>query len=178
MIPRPKSYALLVGALLVAAGLTSAQASSTIITFSVNLATNIANGTFIPGTDTVAARGSFNGFGTLNLVLDGTTASIYTNTVDDTTDPNPGKLEYKFWISQGNNWESPAHGGNNRNAHLPATSGASLVLPTAFFSDAGTTVTNLVKFHQHGPANQFGGFHAWNELGLRPGHHEWLWNSR
>ena len=141
-----KSYALLIGALLGTAGILTAQASSTIITFRVDMATNIANSTFIPGTDTVSARGTFNGYGQLNLVLNGTTASIYTNTVDDTTDANGGKLEYKFYNSNGSTWESPAHGGNNRNAHLPSTSGASLVLPTVFFSDAGTAVTNLVKF--------------------------------
>jgi hypothetical protein len=147
---KSQTYALLIGALLGTAGIVTAQASSTIITFSVDMATNIANSTFIPGTDTVAARGSFNGFGTLNLVLDGTTASVYTNTVNDTTDANGGKLEYKFYDSNGavpsGGWENPAHGGNNRNAHLPSTSGASLVLPTAFFSDAGAPVTNLVSF--------------------------------
>jgi len=144
MIKHPKSCALLVGALLVMAGISSVQASSTIVTFSVDMATNIFNGTFIPGTDHVSARGTFNGYGELVLVQNGA-SSIYTNTVNDTTDANGGKMEYKFYSSNGSTWENPATG-KNRGAHLPSTSGASLVLPTAFFSDAGTPVANDVKF--------------------------------
>ena len=143
-------YILLTGLLLGAAGIMTAQAaSSTIVTFSVDMATNISAGTFIPGTDTVAARGTFNGYGQLPLVRQGST-TIYTNTVNDTTDANGGVLQYKFWDSNagvGNTgWESPADGGKNRAAQLPSTVGASLVLPTPYFSDNGAPVTSAVTF--------------------------------
>ena len=136
---------LLGGAFLCAASMMTAQASSSILTFSVDMATNIANSTFIPGTSLVSARGSFNGYAQLNLVQVGA-SSVYTNTVDDTTDANGGKLEYKFFNSNGSVWETTVHGDHNRVAHLPATSGASLVLPTVYFADAGAPVTNSVTF--------------------------------
>ena len=144
MILKPKSHALLIGAFFGAASLISAQAASSIVTFSVDMSVQIANATFTPGTDTVSARGTFNGYGQLNLAQLGAT-SVYTNTVNDTTDANGGKLEYKFFNSNGSVWESPATG-NNRCALLPTNNGASLVLSTAFFSDAGTPVANDVKF--------------------------------
>lgn len=96
MILKPKNYGLLAGVILGAASLMTAQAASSIVTFSVNMATNIALGTFIPGTDTVYARGTFNGYGlTLPLAQEGAT-TVFTNTVNNTTDANGGKMEYKF----------------------------------------------------------------------------------
>jgi hypothetical protein len=113
------------------------------------MSTNVLLGTFVPGTDTVSARGTFNGYGTLNLVQDASQLPeyIYTNTVNDTTDTNGGELQYKFYDSNvsSTGWENPATG-QNRAALLPLTSGASLVLPTAFFSDAGAPVANVVNF--------------------------------
>jgi hypothetical protein len=139
----PSSF--LIAALFCAAGLMTAHAAnSTFVTFSVDMATNIANGTFVPGTDQVVARGSFNGFGQLPLVQQGT-STIYTNTVEDTADANGGKLEYKFNIN-GSTWENPATG-QNRAVLLSATSGASLALPTPFFNDAGAPATNNVTFN-------------------------------
>src|SRR6185369_2822965 len=70
--------------------------------------------------------------------------TIYTNTINDTTDANGGKLEYKFVIN-GSNWENPASG-QNRTALLPTTSGASIVLPTPFFADAGAAVNVNIRF--------------------------------
>jgi hypothetical protein len=131
------------GLMLCAAGAISVQASSTLVTFSVDMAASIAGSTFTPGTDTVEAHGTFNGWGALTLVQAGT-STVYTNTANDTSDPNGGKVQYKFVID-GSNWENPATG-QNRAALLPATSGASLVLPTAFFGDAGTPVANDVVF--------------------------------
>jgi len=59
-------------------------------------------------------------------------------------------IQYKFWNSDAatpnGGWESPGDGGNNRAANLPSSSGATLVLPTAFFSDAGVPVTYTVGF--------------------------------
>jgi len=100
-------------------------------------------GTFTPGTDTVEVHGSFNGWGATTLVQSGS-SSVYTNTVEDTVDANGGVATYKFVID-GSNWESLPTG-NNRGAKLPTTSGASLILPTAFFNDAGDAVTYSVTF--------------------------------
>ena len=51
------------GLLLCAAGLVNAQTSNSVVTFSVDLSAQVTAGTFVPGTDTVAARGTFNGYG-------------------------------------------------------------------------------------------------------------------
>ncbi len=142
-------HALLIGLMFCTAGIMTVKASSTIITFSVDMSTNVLLGTFVPGTDTVSARGTFNGYGTFNLVQDASQLPeyIYTNTVNDTADANGGELQYKFYDSNASStgWENPATG-QNRCALLPTNSGASLVLPTAFFSDAGAPVANVVNF--------------------------------
>ena len=69
---------------------------------------------------------------------------VYTNTVNDTIDANNGKVQYKFVIN-GNNWENTTTG-PDRAARLPSVSGATLVLPTPYFSDAGTPVAQDIKF--------------------------------
>ncbi|HYA79175.1 MAG TPA: hypothetical protein VED19_01540, partial [Candidatus Nitrosopolaris sp.] len=146
-----KMTALMAAALFCAAGILTAQAD-TKLTFGVDMSTNVASGTFNPATDTVAVRGTFNGYGTLNLVQNQSQFPpeyIYTNSVDDTSDTNGGELQYKFWISTAGaangGWENTADG-QNRAALLPTTSGASLVLPVPFFNDAGAPVTNNVTF--------------------------------
>jgi hypothetical protein len=149
IIVKSRNRVLLAGAAICVASMMVAQASSTFVTFSVDMSTNVLLGTFVPGTDVIAARGTFNGYGTFNLVQDTSQLPeyIYTNTVNDTSDANGGELQYKFYDSNASSvgWENPATG-QNRAALLPSTSGASLVLPTAFFSDAGAPVTNLVNF--------------------------------
>ena len=152
MIIKSKTRALLAGVMLCAAGIVTAQAQSTYITFSVDMGTNILLGTFNPppplgsGTDVVYVNGTYNGWGTGTTLVEEGSSTVFTNTVNDTDDANGGQLEYKFEID-GSNYESPAYnGGNNRIARLPATSGASLVLPTPFFADAGGAVTNNVTF--------------------------------
>src|ERR1700690_392883 len=144
-------YKLFAGLLLCAAGILTAQAQSTIVTFSVDMGTNIDNGTLIPGTDTVSVRGSFNGWGAvvLNLVQAGG-GTVYTNTVNDTTDANGAVMTYKFFndhpAAPNGGYESLSDG-NNRAVVLPSVSGSSLVLPTPFFSDSGApSVINSVTF--------------------------------
>jgi hypothetical protein len=139
-------YKLMTGLMLCAAGMLTARASSTLITFSVDMSTNALLGTFVPGTDTVSANGTFNGYASYGLVQDQSQLPeyIYTNTVNDTSDANGSTVQYKFVIN-GSNWENTGTG-QNRAALLPSTSGASLVLPTAFFSDSGAPVANLVNF--------------------------------
>jgi hypothetical protein len=135
--------AFFIGAALFIAGAMTAQAASTFVTFTVDMSAQITGGTFTNGVDTIEAHGTFNGYGALNLVQVGS-STVYTNTANDTTDANGGQLQYKFVIN-GSGWENTATG-QNRCALLPTNSGASLVLPTAFYDDAGPAVTNNVTF--------------------------------
>ena len=137
-----KKYSLLAGLLLCAAASSTVQAASSILTFSVDLSSNT-----IPVT-TVECRGTFNGysggFALTNNPLAANT-NLYSGTINDTIDPNGGKVAYKFVINPGGNWETTASF-QDRASRLPSTSGASLVLPTPFFADAGTPVARDVKF--------------------------------
>src|ERR1039458_949023 len=151
MIIKSRNYALLAGALLCTVGLVTARASSSIVTFSVDMSTNIALGTFNPppplgtGTDVVNVRGTYNGWaGTQTPLVEVGSSTVYTNTVNDTSDANGAVMFYVFNID-GTTYESVASQ-HNRAARLPATSGASLVLPTPFFGDSGAQVTNNVTF--------------------------------
>jgi hypothetical protein len=119
----------------------SVKASSTIIFFSVNMATNLANGTFNPpapagtGTDAVFANGTFYGWSGsgLQLVQEGN-STIWTNSYNDTSDQNGNVVSYRFDIN--GNYETTASW-DNRGAELPSTSGASLNLPTPYYGDVG-----------------------------------------
>ena len=126
-----------------------AAQNSSIVTFSVDMGTNIIIGNFIPGTDTVSVHGTFNGWGAgVNLVQEGA-STVYTNTVNNTGDVNGHVMDYKFVNSdaaQGNGGYENLASGYNRSAQLPATVGASLVLPTSVFNDAGAAVTNEITF--------------------------------
>jgi hypothetical protein len=133
-----------VAALLCATKLT---AQSTLITFSVDMATNIANGTFVQGgADTVEVQGTLNGWTSGDTLVQEGSGTVYTNTFNDTSDANGNKVQYKFVMQPANSYENTASG-QNRCALLPANSGASLVLPTPFFSDDGAAVTNEVTFN-------------------------------
>lgn len=116
--------------------------ANTLVTFQVDMTAQVQGATFNPATDTVWARGSFNGWG--NFVLtnnpSGANTNLYTGTYDDTVDTNGAQLDYKFATSV-IGYESTANGpGDNRATLLPVTSGSSLVLPVQFFSDAGSPV--------------------------------------
>jgi hypothetical protein len=149
MKSKSMKYALLSGLLLAAAGITTAQAD-TFITFSVDMATNLANGSFNPpvpagtGTDAVYVNGTFYGWSGngLQLVQEGS-STIYTNSFDDTSDANGHVVSYRFRIN--GNYESTASW-DNRGAQLPSTSGASLVLPTPYYGDVGPGQVINVKF--------------------------------
>ena len=140
------------GLLLCAAGLVNAQTSNSVVTFSVDLSAQVTAGSFVPGTDTVAARGTFNGYAQFFLTNNpaGANPNLYSGTTTDTTDLNGGVMQFKYWNSDAatpnNGYESPADGGKNRAVALPSTSGAALVLPTVFFSDAGAPVASSVTF--------------------------------
>jgi hypothetical protein len=124
--------------------------ADTTITFSVDMATNLANGTFNPpeaglgGTDAVYARGTFNGWGSYLQLVQVGTGTVYTNTVDDTVDANGGNLSYIYHDTQTGD-EGPADWAN-RTVYLPTNSGASVVLPTVYFYDQGPATSANVKF--------------------------------
>lgn len=160
---KTKNHLLLTGLLFSAAALVtaSAQTSNSFVTFSVDLSTNIANGTFNPATESVSVRGTYDnwnnsggtfGDGSVQLIEQGLGAPyIYTNTVQDTYDANGTPVEYKFIIetNTGSGYSATYEtltSGYNRNAFLPTTSGATVVLPTPYFSDSGGVTSNLVTF--------------------------------
>jgi hypothetical protein len=160
------------GLMLGAAGIMTAQASSTLITFSVDESSNLVNGTFNPsapanvggtpyggtGTNQVYARGTFNGWGAYLPLVQAGSGPVYTNTVDDTSDANGGNLSY-IYHDDVNGDEGPADWAN-RTAYLPTNSGASLVLPTPFFNDIGPATTANVKFQvDMSQQINFGQFH-------------------
>jgi hypothetical protein len=127
--------------ILCAAG--SSQAN-TIVTFSVDMSVQIGNSSFTPGTDNVSVHGTFDGWTSgMGLVQQGS-SSVYTNTLNDTTDANGAPLKYKFVIN-GSMYEQTADF-NNRAVMLPTNSGALLVLPTPYFADAGSPTNYNVKF--------------------------------
>jgi hypothetical protein len=133
------------GLVLGAAGIMTVQAQTTLI-FSVDMATNISNGSFNPpppagtGTDVVDVRGAFNGWAPLPLVQQGT-GTVWTNGAVDSA--NGVTFDYKFYLN-GNGETTACY--DNRTAMLPATPGATLVLPTHFYNDIGPGITINVKF--------------------------------
>src|SRR2546426_7327030 len=124
-------FVLLAAAYLWVGGL--ATDANTFVAFRVDMASQVASNTFIPGVNTVWVNGTFNGWGAppIMMVRVGT-SSIYSNTVNDTTDANDTKVEYKF-ITDVSTYENTLDG-HNRASRLPATSGASLELSTPYFN--------------------------------------------
>ncbi len=139
--------ALLSCALLCFGGALAVQAQSTFVTFSVDMTTNYAAGTFTPGVDTVDVIGTFDGWSggaSMSQDVSKLPEIIYTNTVNDTADTNGTYVQYKFQLD--GTYENLEAGYGNRAAFLPTTVGASLVIPTPFYSDNGGPVTNEVTF--------------------------------
>jgi hypothetical protein len=130
------------GALLLSA---VAASAGTLVTFQVDMTEQIGS-TFNPPGDTVTANGTFNGWSTGVTLTNNPAAAntnLYTGTVNDTTDANGTVLIWKYVID-GTEYES-TYSGNNRCAQLPAA-GGSLLLPAAFYDDAGPTITANVTF--------------------------------
>jgi hypothetical protein len=96
---RNATHALLAFVLLAPFGLAAhAQDSDTTaaVTFQVDLSAPIAAGAFVPGTDEVQIRGSFNGFGTANPLARVGETDVYATTI---TLAEGDTIEYKFWGS-------------------------------------------------------------------------------
>ncbi len=118
------------------------------VTFQVNLAQQINTGAFIPGTSSVFARGSFNGWATDFAMTNDpsilvtnqyglVTSNVYVYTYDVTGSPGQ-TVDYKYYIDTGANWESPAPGtgdpNDNNNRFYNLVSGAQRT-PLLYFND-------------------------------------------
>ena len=166
------------GLLLCAAGIMTAQAQNTYITFSVDMSSNLVAGTFNPavpaiiggnsyggtGTDTVYARGIFDGWANPGFQLFQVgNSGVYTNTTDDNNAPDQshGNMNWQYdAIVSGSQVNEGSSDYANRMAYLPAGNNASLVLPTAFFDDRGPLTTNNIAFQvDMSEAIQLGQFH-------------------
>jgi hypothetical protein len=113
------------------------------VTFQVDMTEQAMAGTFTNGT-TVTASGTFNGWGQFSLTNNPAAANtnLYTGTVFDSADPMGGVLIYKYVV--GGTYETTTDS-DNRCAQLPAGSG-SLLLPPAFYDDAGPSINANVTF--------------------------------
>jgi hypothetical protein len=143
--PKAIQRGLWIGAALLGAVTASAD---THVTFQVDMSAQISGGTFNPGTDTISASGSFNGWNTTATPLTQVGSStVYSATVDDTTDANGTAIQYKFVDTQSGYEATQGDGANNnRCALLPSTSGASLTLPYTYFADAGPATAYPITF--------------------------------
>ncbi len=137
--------ALLAGAFLTVASLLPAHAVTT-LTFSVDMATNIANGTFTPGTDTVYCQGTFNNWSPFLQLFQQGSSTVFTNTTDNTGEAGGPVTKYQFVRrNSGTDTYETSAASNLRAALLPA-GGGSLILPTPFFNDAGAAINPNVTF--------------------------------
>ncbi|HZM03259.1 MAG TPA: hypothetical protein VFC44_09560 [Candidatus Saccharimonadales bacterium] len=143
LIARTLQGAFWAGILLGSAMLASAD---TVVTFQVDMSAQITAGTFVPGTDTVSAHGTFNGWGAgISLTNNPVAANphLYTGITDDTSETNGAVMIFKY-VLDGSAYETTTDG-DNRCAQLPA-SGGSLVLPASYYADAGPASTANVTF--------------------------------
>jgi hypothetical protein len=138
------------GILLCSGAILTAHASSSIVFFSVDMATNLANGSFNPpppagtGSDVVSVFGSFNGYANPGLILvQQGNSTVYTNSYNDTSDANGNTMAYRF-LENGN--AEPLSCYDNRAIYLPAVSGASVSTPVSFYGGNGPIVATTEKF--------------------------------
>jgi hypothetical protein len=138
MTNKTKQYGLWAGLLLCSA---VAASANTVVTFQVDM----TNAGIDPTTQTVSAHGSFDGWGAgiaLTNDLSSTNQYLYTGTASVAA--NGSVMEYKY-VGSTAGWESIPKG-NNRLATLPATSGASLMLPKVYYADNGSPISVDVTF--------------------------------
>lgn len=107
--------------------LVASSAWATNVTFRVNMTVQVALGAFVPATNQLVVRGSFQGWaGNANMLTDSGGSGIYVGTWDIT----PGDIEFKYVIVGGASdvWESV----DNRTATVGATP---LTLPVVYFNN-------------------------------------------
>ena len=95
--------------LILLAGITFAQPKEILLNWECNMELEIAAARFDPGTDSVSARGNFNGWGEYRLIADPGDPNYYIseNPFADTLDVGD-TLEYKFFYTP-DVWESVAN---------------------------------------------------------------------
>jgi hypothetical protein len=141
---------LCVGALLLSAA--AASASSTLLTFQIDMTEAISNSIFDPAIQTIAVRGTFDGWATPGFGLtnnpSGANTNLYTGVFNDTTDANGAVTAWQIVILTNGviDTYSSQNDGDNYCAALPTNSGASLVTPSEFWDDDGPLVTNSITF--------------------------------
>ena len=150
-----KQYAIWAGLALSAVSLAHANS---IVTFQVDMSEAAATGRFDPVNQTVAARGSFNGWDAVALTNNpnGANSTLWTGTFNVTSNVYNGTtvsangtvMSYKYTVEPGAAYETVfLAGSHNRLITLPSTDGASITTPQVFFSDiTSTPITNLVTF--------------------------------
>src|SRR5512133_885375 len=116
------------------------------VTFQVDMAQQIALGTYVPGTSVVYPKGTFNSWQTYEAMTNDpsihrtnqnglVTSSVYVGTYAITESPGQ-TLDYKFYIDTGNIYEDPAPGTGDPSDHN-----------NRFFNLAYAPIaTNLVTF--------------------------------
>jgi len=110
--------------------------ADTLVTFQVDMSVAIANSTFNPLTQSVAARGSFSNWNPLPLTNNpaGLNPALYTGTTN-VVGGNGTVMQYKYTIEPGASYEAVALGGShNRLVTLPA-GGGTLSTPVAYYGD-------------------------------------------
>jgi hypothetical protein len=129
--------------------LAAVAAQAVPVTFQVDLAEQINNGTFVPGVSAITARGSFNEWGS-DFVLTAPTeeATVYTGT-REVAGAAGATFEYKFVINSGSDiWEGFS---NNRSFTLSDTA---QTLPVSPFNNP-QPVTFQVNMATQVAANAF-----------------------
>jgi hypothetical protein len=165
-------YGILIGLFLGAAGLAS---GSNVLNFQVDMTPQINDSSFNPLTDHVYVRGTFNGFpadASAGLLLtnnpSGSNPALYTGTVNDTTDADGSKLQYKFSTDAAaitnlaNGYETTL-GGNFNRLRILGTNG-NIVFPYSYFSDAGPQDVYPATFRVNMAAQIFQGIFDTNTM--------------
>ena len=131
------------GALLCAATLASA---STTITFQVDMSGAIQDGSFVPATQQVGVRGSFDGWASSHILTSQSgNTNIYSGSVVDSTDD--GKvIDWKPVIVAGTNTTYASTADNDNYCLLLPGAGGSITAPLVTWSDDGAPVDNNITF--------------------------------
>ncbi len=118
----------------------SSSLVSTQVTFKVNLAAEVARGTFDPNSGTVTVAGDVfnNAWSPLAQVLTQTPTNFYvwsgTFTITNTVG---GAVNYKFVLENGGNWETNGVGPNLANDRQFIFTNMATVLPDVYFNNQG-----------------------------------------
>jgi len=121
------------------------------ITFSVDVSLLVTQNKFNPAMDQVYIKGSFNSWGTANVLTKGAN-NVYSTTVSI---PNNTYQEFKYYITStgalNGGWENDFPVNHNKNRHI-SIGANNLVLATVYYNDADmsqVTSTEHFNFYYH-----------------------------